>query len=105
MSAAARRSRDSRLDVYGEEIASHERLASIETRLANMESVHSEMRVTQDALRKEFKHALDAHNERLTQIHLDLARYRGAWGSLVMVFTAIWAVVTLSRDWIMAHWK
>jgi hypothetical protein len=91
--------------MYGEEIASHERLAAIETRLANMEGVHRDMRQTQEAVREEFKKALDEHNERLTQIHLDLARYRGAWGSLVMVFTALWAVITLARDWVSAHWK
>jgi hypothetical protein len=95
----------SKLDRYGEELASHERLAAIETRLGGMESVHREMKHAQEGFRKEIMEALSSSNERLTQVHIDLARYRGAWGTLVMVFTALWAVVTLSKDWITAHLK
>lgn len=77
-----------------EDVATHERLAAIETRIANMESVHKTMMT-----------AVAATNQQLTELHVDLAKYKGAWGTLVMVCTALWAVVALSKDWVLSHWK
>ena len=36
-------------------------------------------------------------------IHVDLARYRGALGMLMLIGTAIWAVVQLGWGWFAAR--
>lgn len=41
----------------------------------------------------------------LAEIKSDLNRYRGAWGAVTLIVAAIWATITLSKDWIVSHWK
>lgn len=80
---------------------SAERLAVIETRLANMDSVHAEMKRTQHEI-------LNMHGQQAKQLenlHAELSKYRGMWGAVVMTVTAMWAVIIVLKDWVAAHWK
>ena len=71
-----------------------ERLAIIETETASLKRDVADV-----------KKDIAAVKALLDIIRTDLARYRGAWGAVTMVVVSVWAAITLSKDWVLSHWK
>lgn len=63
-------------------------------RLTAAEKTHTQFEATQQEILK-----------RLEAIEKDLTKYRGAWGTVMMVVTAVWAAIVVFKDYVSAHWK
>lgn len=84
------------------------RFGNLDTRLTAIE--HADIRTADRLNAAEKTHAAfeakqDKILERLERIEQDLTRYRGAWGTVMMVVTAVWAAIVVFKDYVSAHWK
>lgn len=73
-----------------EKRASHaERIARLEVRVSNTERLTREIAESQ-------------HEIAATQIKIlnELSRYRGAWGAIVLVVSAVAGAFALAKDWL-----
>lgn len=104
MSAAQRLCRECQATINNAD----SRFGNIDTRLTSIE--HADIRTADRLAAAEKLHETAAAAQaeilkRLEAIERDLTKYRGAWGSVMMVVTAVWAAIVVFKDYVSAHWK
>lgn len=75
-----------------------ERLAVLETKLAGLDSKVDSQHAALSA-------QVSAMQAAQQEIKEQLVKYSGKWGGMLMVLSALWAIISLSKDWIIAHFN
>lgn len=73
-----------------------ERLAILETELANLKGTMTEQHTALGS-------RIGGLEIGIKNIELQLNKYSGRWGGMVMVLSALWAAIVLMKDWLLAH--